>query len=484
MDHNWSSSTINYRFILVVFSLCSLLYALYASSCSLGLSQDGAAYLLRIIEAKNFVLQEPGRPASHVLQQWAVVMLLRLGVTKFPILIFTYTFCMIATPALFIIISFAALPERHKSAFIFPILSFLSGILSSLYFPIGEAMMAGSYFWLIFMCICYLPYTLSSVCILTAISLPGPWMHEGMIFLLPILAVAASIRARRALTSAERAFFICLSFAYLALIAIPLSAFFHPVKDFERGRFFRNTVRFRFLVWDDQWNVPLLLAVFAIALIGCNAWLILRAKVAAARYRAWLPVALTGIGVVVVVSTVASDRLIGVNPIKEARNVGAFASAGFACLFLLVGQRKQFRRLALDPCTIRLIGALILVQYGWYTVATMRWAEYVRDLQQIVTTCRGYVPFDVALGVLPNRHANLFSRMSAGWTNPALSVLLAPAQTVMAIVGSRPVRVEPIEIFDPLRRESLPASALLDYAPYEATLGGQATQGPATCPQP
>jgi hypothetical protein len=392
---------------------------------------------------------------------------------------------MIATPALFIIISYAALPERQKSAFIFPILSYLSGTLSSLYFPIGEAMMAGSYFWLIFMCVCYLPYNLRSVGILTAISLPAPWMHEGMIFLLPILAVAASIRARRALTSAERAFFICLSFAYLALIAIPLSAFFHPVKDFERGRFFRNTVRFRFLVWDNQWNVPLLLAVVAIALIGCNAWLTLRAKVAAVpRYRAWLPVALTGIGVVVVVATVASDRLIGVNPIKEARNVGAFASAGFACLFLLVGRRKQFRRLALDPCTIGLIGALTLVQYGWYTVATTRWAEYVRDLQQIVTTCRGYVQFDVALGLLPDRHANLFSRMSAGWTNPALSVLLAPAQTVMAIVGSRPVRVGPVEIFDPLRRESLPASALLDYGPYEATLGGQATQGPSTCPQP
>ena len=189
----------------------------------------------------------------------------------------------------------------------------------------------------------------------------------------------AAARVRSASTAAERAFFICLSFAYLASVAIPLTGFFHPVKDFERGRFFRNTFRFRFLVWDNQWNVPLLVGVVAIALIGCNAWLTLRAKIAAApRYRAWLPVALTGVGVVVVVATVASDRLIGVNPIKEARNVGAFASAGFACLFLLFGRRKQFRRLALDPCTVGLIGALTLVQFGWYTVATTRWAEYVR----------------------------------------------------------------------------------------------------------
>ena len=260
----------------------------------------------------------------------------------------------------------------------------------------------------------------------------------------------------------------------MASVAIPLTGFFHPIKDFERARFFRNTFRFRFLVWDNQWNVPLLVGVVAITLISCNAWLALRAKVGAApRHRAWLPIALTGIGAMVVVATVASDRLIGVNPIKEARNVGAFASAGFGSLFLLFGRREQFRRLALDPCTVGLIVALTLVQFSWYTVATTRWAEYVRDLQQIVTTTRGYVPFDAALGALPKRHANLFSRMSTGWTTPALSVLLAPAQTVMAIVGNRPARASSDGGLRPAPAGKLPGSALLDYAPYERALASQ-----------
>jgi len=86
----------------------------------------------------------------------------------------------------------------------------------------------------------------------------------------------------------------------------------------------------------------------------------------------------------------------------------------------------------------------------------------------VLASHKGYVPWQTVLADSRPEQAARLRRLSWFWTNPILSILLAPEGRVATIVG--PVNERRWQPFDPKDLDALPEAPQFDYTAYAAAL--------------
>jgi len=426
-----------------------------------GLFADGAHYFLRVIEFEAPVLVEPARRTVQFLQQVPTVLALHFDLLDLRGLIVLFGATTHGLPLLLLALCWLVLPRDRKALFVFPLLHFLAGTEAAGLAAIVEGPVASGYFWLLLLLISFRTDGIGGQVAVLLLSLPALYLHEGMALLAPVLAAAAFPQARR------RRPLLWLLVGWFLVVAISEAGFVvDPRSVTMRQAFVQSIWRAKFLV--EPWTYPWVVNVAAI--LGMAAILVLPILVVLERRRrpTWpLFAAYAALCIGLVVSAALTDFMFSPASQFHARSNGLLLSLPLGVLFLMALLRPALCGLWERSWAIGVVAALALGQLVLQGIATHYWSEFVTNFEAVLASHRGLVAWSDALASLPAENAKALQRMSWPWTNPTLSLLLAPGGKVTTIIDVSEHRWEP---FDPAKPDELPQSRLIDTAPYRAAL--------------
>jgi hypothetical protein len=148
-----------------------------------------------MLRSGPFMLDEPARWATHVLQQAPTVAALKLGMTDLIALAMFYSATMELLPLAFVAGSYLLHPKGEKLFFIFPLVFYLAGAQAAAYEPLAEGSTVTAYFWFLLFVIAFRAKSPVWQMVTLAAAIPAVQSHEVMVFLAPVLAFAALRRA-------------------------------------------------------------------------------------------------------------------------------------------------------------------------------------------------------------------------------------------------------------------------------------------------
>ncbi len=348
-------------------------------------------------------------------------------------------------------------------------MNLLAGWMSTAFAAIGEGSMAVSYFWLLFYLLLFRSNRSDQLLVILALAIPFVYAHENIVFLAPILLIAAAWKAVESDTFANKIILLFILSTFILTIYVQLNYIVEPRSFENRNAFLGNTLHFRWVYFGNTWNFPAALGVAALValfLLHVQKLEINGHQVfASATKIAW---ALLALGVVIVGWQSVANFLDqgSFNPISQfvARNHPAFVSFLLALVAGLGIVRPRFAQTWKSRGNLMVIAGLTVGVVAWHTAATKVWSGYITDFRQLLATNSGYVSWDEAVASLPEDKAKRFHAMSWDWTTPLMSLDLAPNGQVSTILGNKGGLVH-FE-FDPLNEEDLPQSPLFDTSPY------------------
>ena len=442
---------------------------LYAAVEWRSLYADGVHFFVNILENNGFFFIEPARRTVHVLQELPIVAAMRLGVSSLSALAFIYGLTLQMLPLAVTAFCYTLLPRGDKSLFIFPLAHYLLGSMPAAYVPIVGGPVAASYFWLLLLLIMFAGRR-RAIAATLALALPALLLHETTVLLMPILSVAAGLRARSETSRAVRGVFVALA-AWFAVIAIAQTGFIiNPTVPEQR----QDVLMTAFLLFGvgslNQINVPTVMAVAAIVALAIACW------PGPLRRLGWHTVLLFGVFCLILdILTIG----LGVHtrlflPVLQftARNLAVMVSAPLAIALLLCQRRPGLRALWMQPPVAALVLFLALGQVGWQAIGVLYWDRFATDIKSIMASHSGFVPWRQALADATPQQAQEMWRLTWAWTNGLVSIVLAPEGRVSTIVGV----VDGIhwQPFDPTQPDQLPAAPQFDYARYLQALKASA----------
>lgn len=436
---------------------------------------DGFYYLLRILQDEGFFMPAPARRMVEVIRQPPVLAAMVLGVRDVAALGVIFGLCVQLAPLALMLASWALLPRERKIFFVFPLLHFCAGTLSTWAAPINEGPTAAAYFWVLFYGILFLrarTAALGSVAVLAAGTL---LLHEAMVFLGPILALAALWRARR-----EDARFLRIAFALLAawfvIVAVVQARFILEPSDPEnRASFLRQLFSFWWIAGPGGINLPAIVGMAGLAAIGAAALLQFGVGGARRRSLAWMIVAGLALACAAALAYAAwSGHMHGVPAQFHARNHALLLSLPLSLLALYALMRPGALHLPLLRQSVAVCGIVAAVSLAWHAYATHRWSLHVAAMRDILAAHRGFVHWDATMAPLSPERRQLMSDLSHHWVLPSMSIILAPDGRVSTILWSPHHAFNP---FDPRDPAALPRSRYWSYECYLEAVAAQKAAG-------
>ena len=456
-----------FRPVVAAVLVSVFLVDLYAALEWRSLFADGVNFFLNVLENNGFFFIEPARRTVHVLQELPTVAALRMGVSSVGTLAFVYGFTLQMLPLALIAACYPLLPRHDKPLFIFPLANFLLGSMPAAYVPIVGGPVAAGYFWLLLFLVLFgRRRGVVATCIILAVGAAA--LHETMVLLMPILAVAAMLRSRSETSTAPRKLFVALAVWFAAITIVPAWFIINPTVPEQRHDVLMTAFELFGIGGPNGINVPAVMAVAAVAamiLIVC--WPGRRGQIG------WLTVLLVGAFCAILDILTLNDgegsRLF--LPVLQfaARNLAVMDAAPLAVLFLWVHRRPALREQWMQPPVAALVLVLALGQIGWQALGVVYWDRFVATFETILTANVGFVPWRQALASMTPRQRRGTDRLSWGWTNGQVSIVLAPEGRVSTIIGvSDEDHWQP---FDPIRPDQLPVAPQFNYARYLRALG-------------
>jgi hypothetical protein len=461
--HDDGGKQFNLYQILTVSVICCTLIAFYAAFYLRGLYADGAHLLLMQILNSGFAYIGAARTGVHFLQEWPTVLLIRLGVSDAGLLGQIYSFTMLFTPVALISLSYFFLPKHLKYLFFFPVYYYLAGVTSSSLAAIGEAQIAGAYFWpLFFLLLFYNPDHLKNLLVLL-VSMVTLCLHEVYLFIAPILALVSCYRLIRSTKTTYRVFFTLLILLFVSVTMLMLYFVISTRDPVNRSTFASAMLKFTYVFEPPYVNMPVVLGSWTGLVLLCGMYLN-ESKYSRARYililLTWLMAAATALAPLVGQSF---------SPVMQfhARSYSALLIP-LLCVPLLLSLRLSTVRPYLESAfAILIVLALTLGQFGWHFVATNYWRDYLADFREIQNTHKGLVNFEEALKNYPSEAKKNIERMTWAWTNPTMSILLSKGGNVQTIIRNPDRNKGRWEPFNPeLLNKSLLKSRHFNFSEY------------------
>jgi hypothetical protein len=446
-----------------------LAYLVYAVAEQQALFADGAAVLLRAVGAQSVSSLDTNRIVADALFQWPVLAASRLGVTDLETLSYLlgvgYHYLVVVS----LPIAWCLLPRERKALMLFPILSLLFGWMGSSFLAIHQANALALWFWPVFFAVLFRPAERGrDVLILIILALPMVGLYDTIVVLGPLLAAVAGWRWLREPAARHRWLWAALVLWFIVAAAISVGYILFPRSAGNRANFIWSLSNGAFLVGADGVNWPLALALLGAPLLALAAWR--PAWLSASRW-VWLPPFLLCALFVAFAPLVSLSTF---SPVLQfyARAFAGFLPAGLAVL-LLIGEARGWRPSEATRSSLLLVLSLIAVaQITWHIVATAQWAGYLTIFRATLAERPGLIAFESTPMAQPRIGRQVLLRLNWGWTNPWLSVVLAPGGRVSAIIANPGGRSA--GTVDPTRATGLPPIAGVDYSSYVAALQGAA----------
>jgi len=448
-----------------------LAYLVYAIAEQQALFADGAAVLLRAVSAQSVSSLDKNRIIADALFQWPVLVASWLGVTDLETLSYLlgvgYHYLVVVS----LPIAWCLLPRERKALMLFPILSLLFGWMGSSFLAIHQANALALWFWPVFFAVLFQPAERArDVMLLIVLALPMVGLYDTIVVLGPLLAAVAGWRWLRQPAAPHRWVWVALAVWFIVAAAIALGFILFPRSAGNRANFIWSLSSGAFLVGADGSSVnwPLALALLGVPLLVLAAWR--PAWLSAARW-VWLPPFLLFAVFVAFAPIVSPSTFLPVLRVY-ARAFAGFLPAGLAIL-VLVGEARGWQPSEATRSSLLLVLSLIAVaQITWHFVATAQWAGYLTIFRATLAERPGLIAFESTPMAKPTIGNQVLLRLSWGWTNPWLSVALAPQGRVSAIIATPGGRSA--GTLDPTRATGLPPIAGVDYSDYVAALPGAA----------
>ncbi len=471
-SHRFRNLPLSLNTVAWVVFLAAMAVSVAASLGLRGLYADAAHYFVEMMGKEDFSLVEPSRRTVQFLQQLPFVMGMAGGITTMNTLAVVYSLTMQLLPLILVYACYVVLPKDRKQWFFFPLLHYLAGSTGAAFPAIAEGPVATAYFWLMLYLIVFRTEKRSSLVWAAVIALPIVYTHEVMVFLAPILAVAAIGRAFKVQSGAQRAGLLLLALWFALVVVVQIGFVRHPRDPNNRGYFIQDFIHLKWLVTEHgHINVPIalgLLAILAMILVGLIRWVGReRSRVKGVSYSVVILFAV--VCAAAVVGTLYIDRLYLPGLQFKARNHPAFVSVPLAGV-MLVSLRWSRLQAVWDTVANRVILlALAAGALGWHGVATVYWADYVKIHRELMASQRGLVRYEDAVMSLEQDQRGLFIKMTEGWTNPTVSIVLSPDGKVTSLIAipSAYVGWQP---FDPANPDTLPKSRWFDTSEYRWVL--------------
>lgn len=454
------------------------LACVYAAAEWRSLSADGFYYFMRMLEFEYFKISwVPQRHAMEVLHGAPTVLALRLGLGDVGALALVYGLTVQLAPLALVALCYPVLPRGWKLLFLFPLLHYLACTTGAAFMGIHAGPTAAAYFWLLFFLVLFAPPRPLALGLVALAAFPAPALHESMLFLGPILAGAAAVRALRGRSWAERGAFMVLAAWFLAAALYQVAGVVAPADTVNRDSFVRNLLRGRWLAMPDSVNLPLALGLAALLLLALYAAFGPAREAARRRGETVIVACFAAAAAVALAAVIALDLAPAQEPQFAARNHAALASFPLALAALWALRRPGWLapprvRLALGLCAVLTAAAVV------YDVhVTQRWSAYLADYRALLREQRGFVSWERALAALPAERRREMARMTWPWIGPTMSLVLAPGGRVAAIVGNPPGHEGRWQPFDPRIPERIPRSRFWELEPYLRALAAQKERG-------
>jgi len=452
------------RLVAASLALYLIAFIVYMVVAQRGLVADAPWYVVRIVLKQGFNFEEPGRRAAELLYQWPVVLAARLGVTDLPTLGRLYavgcTWLVFAT----VIVSWALLPAARKPLLFFPVLTILVAWLASCYASMVETHALVLWFWPVLFALLFRRLERwRDLLVVVGLSLPMAVLYPTVVLLAPVLAGVALWRWRRRARERFGAAWIALSIWFVLVTALAAFLIIAPRDSGNRDGFLAQIRSLAFLyVRGAGVNWPLALALAALPLLlfcasrpeAAKRWVLL-----------WLPpyllfAAFTALAPVVAVSSFAPN-------LQHAARAWEAPAVALLLLPLFAHLSGRLRLDGTGRRLVLLVAAILAVgQITWQIAATAQWAGRLSLFRDVVASGSGLMPVDET--PLAQRRIGLqaVKPLEWRWTNPLLSIMLAPGGQVAAIVAAPPGW----QPFDPSQPAALPPVPGIDYSRYRQAL--------------
>lgn len=471
-----SSANRSYTSFVLLFSmlLCAIAAA-YGAYALRGLHADGAFHLLSLATGEKFLFWETPRNASYALHQWATILAMKLGVDDLLVLARIHGLTMLMTPIVFIALSYFVLPKEYKHLFIFPVFYYLAGVMAGAFSAIGEAQLAGSYFWLLFFTILFFRTGLFTNLLVFALALPIFVIHETFVLMAPFLALAGLYRLFRSKSTGDRLYFAALTALLIAVTVVVLSFILVPKSEYYESRslsYFSTITSLAFIRSYGYYNPPAILGLIAgfILLVGVYAT---RRGLVKVQRILWVVIALAA--VLAAISPLIAERALSAKLQFDARSYGPILIPPLVLLMAVVSLRAAQTKAYIESAFVAgVVLALALGQVGWNVAATNEWRHYIASFRGLLDDHRGLLSHEQALAELSPESGRQLVNMSWGWTYPTMSVLLAEQGKVQTIIENPDAGEDAWEPFDPKTlSDELLNSRRLDFSAYLSALTEQ-----------
>jgi hypothetical protein len=459
-----AASAVTRRALLVALVAYLLIHVAFAALVQQALFADGAAVLLRVAATQGFSVLDWPRAVADFFIEWPVVLATRLGVHDLRTLSYLLGVGYQYLPPTMLAVSSYLLPEARKSLILFPILSLLFGWMGTCFAPIIQGNMFAAWFWpTLFVLIFHSLRGPRDIAVIAFFVLPMAALYETVLLVAPLLAAVAVTRWRGHGRRPHRWVWIVVAGWCLASALLALYFALHPRNPGNRANFLWGLETGAFLIGQGgSVNWPLALALVGAPILWLSAW---RPALARATMTWWLPPLVLFAGFVALAPVLSPSTFAPIVQVM-ARAVASLSPAILAPMALrahAIGWRPDAMARRLLTVVLALIAA---AQITWHMAATAQWAGFLTMYRAALSERPGLIVFETTPMARPAIGIQVLRPLTWAWTNPWMSVALAPGGRVAAIIANAGGRAS--GDLDPSRPGGLLPIAGVDYAEFVA----------------
>lgn len=418
--------------VLLGIAICSFLgYALDATWHSRALYADGAFFYADILsQFAPFDDSKHIRLLVNAINQWPLVLMLHAGVVDPFFLRLAFNAPLFFGNALCLLLLWGLSTRHHFYVVAFwASVSFIATVLPSDIFAINQARLAQGIHWLVlFFALTPKPLVLAEKLLLLALCVVGFRSHESIIFMGPIITLAAWCAWQRDDTNRN----VRLSLMALGMAWCLFGLYWqlsHPVQSgtagFLSSIFYWRVSDILFSTLFFGWSLVLLL------MWQCRAFILQRQKDMLSRKIVWLylPVCL----------------LVGLTPWWWPQHMfppGEFAfrffipfgGAALACIAIVDWQWSVSKHLDRHVLLVCVASSLIGMSL-WQVLSTRHWVSFQQDVKMaLAQSHQPLLAADQALDKQSQAHRDIWQRYHWDWALPALSLALSDQAEISAML--------------------------------------------------
>ncbi len=441
-------------------------YCAIAVASRTALFADGAYYLAWVLESKRALDIDGGRHFAHLVTQAPLVLALRAGITNRDVLIAAFGLGQFAAFVIGLWICWRAARSRPE-LLLFPLATFFAASANASFFIVSESHLLAALFWpLLLVLTIPQPWNGRWLALAILLALPLLRSYESMLFLGPVLAVAAAWRARHVGRGALRLGAVAIGAWCVGGAGVAAYWTLRPRSSTNRQAFIDSVVPVRDHL--GHWHGFVLLSAVALVLMA----LVMLGWPRRA-YAIALGLLLAG-GLAWAFSPLLRPETVAPFLHFRARSLNLSVPLLLAVAFGLAFRWASRVSPARWSQAAAVLCVLAVTQTLGFSIAARQWSAYLTLVRREVSSGAGLRPFEATvLGreVVDGVHS---SAMNWGWTMPTLSILVAPNGVVSTIIAT-PLKYRGWVPFDPARLDSLPRlqHVGIDYGPYLAAMRTQ-----------